>query len=89
MGDTRIGNDLSKWYITRPAWANGRWYVCPPMRDKNWNKLHPKPEGATFATGAEALAAFAAADAPRHLWEILSNCPIAAVEPWHGRAVTT
>lgn len=81
MGDNKIGGDLSKWYIQRSA--TGRWNVCPPVN-------HDGPEwwrrGGSFATSAEAFVAYAAgAD--------IANCAArtatpAAVEPWHGLAVT-
>lgn len=47
------GENLSKWYITKV----GKWLVCPPVGDDDpdWYM-----KGATFNTGAEALAAFAA-----------------------------
>lgn len=55
----RIGGDLSKWYITGQG---KRWTVCPPIRRDDDGEPIPGwwEAGATFATGVEALAAFAA-----------------------------
>lgn len=52
-----FGDDLSKWFIKR--YRSGLWYVCPPVSDDP----HQMYQGGGFATGAEALAAFAAGGA--------------------------
>ena len=49
------GADMSKWLIKRSP-VTGRWYICPPRR-----LLDTPGAGGGYATGEEALEAFAAA----------------------------
>lgn len=53
-----FGKDLRKWYILRLATSghSNRWHVCPPLPGTTFAK---GLSGASFETGAEALAAFA------------------------------
>lgn len=79
--EKKIGDDLSKWLITKKTGISGRWAVCPPINhdDPEWfNK------GGLFDSGAEALAAYAAGADLAHM---SARRAAEVVEPWHGQAV--
>ncbi|WP_156752852.1 hypothetical protein [Mycobacterium sp. 1245801.1] len=66
--------DLTKWLIVCPKHTpNGKWRVCPPLRDHDGNQL-PGLGGVDFDTGAEALATFASGGAPLRAEQLTEAC---------------
>lgn len=69
-----FGCNTETWLIVSPNHScDGRWRVCPPLR-ANGERIDPPLNGASFDTGAEAIAAFAGGGFPLIVDQLTEAC---------------